>query len=521
MPRLGHKKSRLGCRQCKARHVKCDELRPCSNCARHGVPCSLVTWDPNAPQPTASVSSTSTGSRQSEPEEAGHSTTRSLPAPMPSVHIDYRHDSPNPPIRDAKAASSTSEGSSPASQPDQYPFLTSFIHQAEVSQSDLWLRDLELLHHWTIEAYDELSQRDDMRDTWRVEAPKHAISHPCLMHEILAFASFHKAYKLPTEQKHQYYTFGIHHQDLAIRGIRQKLHNVMAHEAAALLATSTLLTLSVFASTGYEAQLTSTTTSQDAIEGILNIFSLMQGMGKVVALAHSTIRDSFIAPMFKDAVELIPSQPMLLELMQHIPTLVTFVEGNRDLPEVEQKVYLATIAHFEPILQMAIQPRIDNRELRFLFFWPLHLESDFLNLVRRRHSGALVIIMYYTTILYASEPRYWFMDGWGPRLMRTCYEAVDRSWMSAMQWPKSFLNQEKMFVVLADLLRRREASDAQAQALGAHLQPVSIPHRQPAFYEETSKAPISQQSSATRHGEQKPNTYANNPSANPPHPEGR
>jgi hypothetical protein len=31
---------------------QCDELKPCSNCARHGVPCSLVTWDPSAPQPS-------------------------------------------------------------------------------------------------------------------------------------------------------------------------------------------------------------------------------------------------------------------------------------------------------------------------------------------------------------------------------------------------------------------------------------------------------------------------------------
>ncbi|WAO82885.1 C6 zinc finger domain-containing protein [Fusarium falciforme] len=41
--RLGHKKSRNGCLRCKARRVKCDELRPCTNCVRHHVECSLVT----------------------------------------------------------------------------------------------------------------------------------------------------------------------------------------------------------------------------------------------------------------------------------------------------------------------------------------------------------------------------------------------------------------------------------------------------------------------------------------------
>jgi hypothetical protein len=38
-----------------------------------------------------------------------------------------------------------SETDSSTSSPDLYPFLTRFIHRADVSQSDIWLRDLELL----------------------------------------------------------------------------------------------------------------------------------------------------------------------------------------------------------------------------------------------------------------------------------------------------------------------------------------------------------------------------------------
>lgn len=30
---------------------QCDENKPCSNCARHGVKCTLVTWDEHAPDP--------------------------------------------------------------------------------------------------------------------------------------------------------------------------------------------------------------------------------------------------------------------------------------------------------------------------------------------------------------------------------------------------------------------------------------------------------------------------------------
>lgn len=43
-PRLYHKKSRMGCARCKARRVKCDEVRPaCGGCSRHQVDCVYST----------------------------------------------------------------------------------------------------------------------------------------------------------------------------------------------------------------------------------------------------------------------------------------------------------------------------------------------------------------------------------------------------------------------------------------------------------------------------------------------
>ncbi|KAE9582700.1 hypothetical protein CGMCC3_g1498 [Colletotrichum fructicola] len=45
--RRPHAKSRLGCAQCKARRVKCDETYPkCRNCQRFGKSCSYAWADP-------------------------------------------------------------------------------------------------------------------------------------------------------------------------------------------------------------------------------------------------------------------------------------------------------------------------------------------------------------------------------------------------------------------------------------------------------------------------------------------
>lgn len=277
-----------------------------------------------------------------------------------------------------------------------------------------------------------------MRHTWRVDAPKSAVRHIFLMHEILAFAAFHKASQLP-DRRQEYYTLGIHHQDLAIKKLRPKLQNIVPEEAPAIVATSTLLTLGVFASTGFEAHCAKTSSTASAIDGILNIFSLMQGMGNVLALAHTHVLDSFLAPMFRDPWESTPSQPLLQDVIQHARGLLSFIELKKDLSEQERADLLKVVAHFEPVLKLASPPRVDNRELRFLFFWPLHLDATFHANVRQRHSGSLVILMYYATILFAAEPRYWFMNGWGHRLMKACADIVDQSWLPVVQWPMSFL----------------------------------------------------------------------------------
>jgi hypothetical protein len=56
------------CKEVKTDFGQCDELKPCTNCARHGMPCSLVTWEPNAPhiQPLEPASSTSNASRRTD-----------------------------------------------------------------------------------------------------------------------------------------------------------------------------------------------------------------------------------------------------------------------------------------------------------------------------------------------------------------------------------------------------------------------------------------------------------------------
>ncbi|KAI4683789.1 uncharacterized protein J4E84_006627 [Alternaria hordeiaustralica] len=333
---------------------------------------------------------------------------------------------------------------------------------------------------------------------WRVEAPKQANAHDFFMHEILAFAALHKAYQQPQDQRQPYYACGIHHQDLAIRGVREKLQNVTDEDAPAIVATSTLLTFSVFASTGFEAQ-TPLTAPVNDIDSLVNAFHLMQGMGHVLALAQMAVRDSFLGPILRDPLEPTASQPVLLELKSQLPALVTFIEGRTDLSEAERQLYLTVIHLFEPAFQISLPARVDNRELRFLFFWPLQLGPDFMEAIQQRRSGAIVILLYYTTMFHAAETRYWFMEGWGQRVSKACHQAIDQSWATAIVWPLSFLEQGDSWSLFTNVLNQGQASGSAS----ASQQPSAetTPQREaPTIGSATSGAEPSQSYSIQRRG---------------------
>jgi hypothetical protein len=297
-------------------------------------------------------------------------------------------------------------------------------------------------HHWTDNAFDTLSQRADVKHMWRSTGPKIATTFTFLMHEILAFSAFHLAFFEPNKHK-EHFALGIHHQDHALRGMRKGLRSVSEENASALFATSTLITLSVWASRGQEAHCPGPNT-QHAIDDLADIFALIQGMGIIIGASQMTIMTGPFGPIFREPTHETPSQPMFAQLLERIPTLTASIEDNGSIEEDTRRELVAFVALIRDTLVRSSRPCIDNRELRFLFYWPLHLSPNFLSMLRQRHEGALVVIMYYAIVLYAAEPIYWFMNGWADRTMRFISETVvNPDWRAAIEWPLQFIERHR------------------------------------------------------------------------------
>lgn len=219
-PRRSHKKSRAGCRRCKSRKIKCDEVHPrCGNCSKHGVPCDFenpdVIHELQQPSGAAPADSPATAAATPYTPRPGHD----FASPTGS------HASPNAP-----AANTTPLYIQPPA--------AAISPTAPVSR----MMELRLMHHYTAHTYKTFTfTAPATEDIWRVTVPKLAFGGAQhLADAVLAVAALHLRSKSPSDKElirasHAYMAASIAEYSAALnRGIDYT-------NAEALFLTSTLI----------------------------------------------------------------------------------------------------------------------------------------------------------------------------------------------------------------------------------------------------------------------------------------
>lgn len=267
---------------------------------------------------------------------------------------------------------------------------------------------------------------------WRVIAPKQAVKHHYLMHEILAHSALNMAYLYPSDRK-AFYAIGIHHQDIAIREMRNMLASLSSDNAGPVFATSALITLSVFGSTGMDAN-DSATDSRPLLDDLLDIFALQQGIWSILSSGARYVLEGPFASLLTSNNDNEPPLLILQELSTQLPKLTSSIDSQSLPLEIRHEI-LESLVSLQGCIDYAMAPVSTSRALRFLFFWPIRINHNFLLLLRSKDSAALAVLAHYAVAFRAAESIYWFMDGWAERVVRAIAEAVGPSWRHFIQWP--------------------------------------------------------------------------------------
>lgn len=270
---------------------------------------------------------------------------------------------------------------------------------------------------------------------WRTVVTREGLKQPYLLHEILALSSFQLAHTKP-ERRADYYAAGTHHQDHALRGMRKQLQNITDENAPAAFAASTLIPLSVFASRGLDA-VNPDAKPHNALDDLADIFNLVQGIGRVMAAAQMGIMLSGpFQHIFKDPVHETAPQPLFQKILERIPILTTLFNDEESLDDDASRDLLGFVTGMRENLLRCSRPNLENRDMRFLFYWPFHLSPNYMVALRQRSPGALVIIMHWTITLTFAARTYWFLRGWSDRIVKAVTDELTMEpWREAIEWP--------------------------------------------------------------------------------------
>lgn len=158
--------------------------------------------------------------------------------------------------------------------------------------ADLWLLDLELMHHFSTVTCESLAWRKDIKYVWQTVVPTVAYQYDFTMHGLLAISALHKARLFP-HQKERYLNVSAYHQALGLEGFTPRLPTVSKDNWQPIFTFSSMVVL-------YVASLPSRSNSLDMIspiEAIFELFSCIRGIQAILEpFLHLLARTRF-APL--------------------------------------------------------------------------------------------------------------------------------------------------------------------------------------------------------------------------------
>ncbi|KAF9876509.1 C6 zinc finger protein [Colletotrichum karsti] len=417
-PRRSHKKSRAGCKRCKSRKIKCDEVHPrCGNCVKHGVPCDFENPDIFEDLLTALTPSNTTSSQS--PIDRAAST-----APSPSAAFLNRARTP-----------SVAGGSPPTTTCTPLYTTPATASISTTAAPNNRLLELRLMHQFTSMTSSTLVVNTPAtHDIWQNTVPRLAFGGASYLADaMLAVAALHLRSFNPDDKalvraSHSYMAS-------ALAAYCSCLQNgITEANAESLFLTAALIAFSSTATRIFIRDEADPNDPSSAYSLPLSWFHAFQGVKTVVATSWPWIRNSGIV------IPIIDSQPVLqLDLDATSPT--SFFGKLLDNLEDELQGEDAILAmstrqsyqHAVAVLNWA--HKLPHRGAALAF--PATVSKRFIELLEERRPRALIILACFFALLKGYESAVWWLQGVARREVMGIVSQFEATspWWAHLEWP--------------------------------------------------------------------------------------
>ncbi|RSL76992.1 hypothetical protein CEP51_009462 [Fusarium floridanum] len=422
--RKTHRKSRLGCRQCKQRHAKCDEDRPsCLRCSTAGRRCSFQDMTPTGPlttlrepilavpHPTVSTTSVISPTRASYPSTAVSPDAGSVPSELPPVGLA------------PTALATASDG------------INACFLSPQSDRASYDTRHLMLLHHLET-VMNKLPEAITLADVMGISQPwnfvfQWAASTPYFMDELLAFSALHLSslQDSPT-LKTAYILQATELQTRSLTEFHAVIADIRDDNCTALFCFSLMIGIHTL----YNAACKNGHFSEH-IDGFIQFLEVHRGVSTIAFQKQDIISTSEMRPI-AEMMEIFTTeqgQPGTATLPQALNSVVDcnqledLITSSRDrLGSVASSTCLKAVQSLRQLCDRSV--RLGRPTSTYIFLnWAHDIPSGYPDLLRQRSPEALIILAHWAWLLH-QESEFWAYGSAGRDLIKAIAEHLGSYW---------------------------------------------------------------------------------------------
>ncbi|KAL4900633.1 hypothetical protein BDW74DRAFT_182468 [Aspergillus multicolor] len=283
------------------------------------------------------------------------------------------------------------------------------------------LPELELLHDWHTTTAASLASVEPLQSILRTVIPEEGLSHPFLLHGILAISALHRAQTITASdgRRQKYIETAMAHHRSSLVMCGQVLDNITRANCHALFGFSCLVPIFVV---GAHRKTPSPNPVQD-IADVVESFKLIRGSASIVDRARPWIEEGPLRPVLR------------VGHFYHPLALAEKQRGTALLMKIQSTLEVIPEMHLESPVRSALQGLLhllqiylDTGDARAVMAWPVQTGPEYFDLLLRQDRAALITLGVFGKALGLMSPSWW-LEGWATCLVtlsRECLPLEDR-----------------------------------------------------------------------------------------------
>ncbi|KAJ6004207.1 hypothetical protein N7522_005852, partial [Penicillium canescens] len=436
--RKTHKKSRLGCANCKRRKIKCDEVKPeCTHCVRHSITCDYTMQDELLLQVQSDASSTDSQkefqlqSRQSEPQN-------------PYSFISSSATNFRPPKRRHEKAGQ-SKGAVNLNRAPPEPSYTP-IPETPFQFSGA---DMELFHHYMIFTSMTLAEDEPGRQLMQTTLPQLGFKFNYVLRLLLAFSAYHNAYLKRQQQRREVLpskasaestimTQGDHHYTTAVREVSNSIPSLSETSCHAVYASAVFICFCSFAKGPSAGEFLVFNYDKGNAEwlsllgGVRSIVEHSRDVLSVDLISSHASNSSSTRPLFESFEDQNDIHTGWRSCYEHLQTILCLGISTDDFRYPIYHRALDGLAwSFDKVYSGTVTSKGENWAL--IFRWLYTLPEIFASDLQQREPLALLLFSPFVVLLKELEA-YWFVRGWPEHIVSGVYQYLNVEQRASIRW---------------------------------------------------------------------------------------